>query len=65
MYQYDHTPLDAKVVEAVDEGDWTRELVSMAAAYGSDRLLVYLYLPKRGARPYPAVVYFPGLQRDR
>ena len=60
MYQYDHTPLDAKVVETVDEGDWTRELISMAAAYGSDRLLAYLYLPKRGVRPYPAVVYFPG-----
>src|SRR5439155_3441631 len=60
IYAYDRTPLAAKVVETVDEGDWTRELVRMNAAYAGDSLLVYLYLPKRGAKPYPAVVYFPG-----
>jgi dienelactone hydrolase len=60
MYEYDRTPLAAKVLESVDEGDWTRELVRMNAAYASDSLLVYLYLPKRGVKPYPAVVYFPG-----
>ncbi len=62
MYDYDRTPLGAKVVERTDEGDWIRELVRMRAAYGggSDSLLVYLYLPKRGARPFPTVVYYPG-----
>src|SRR6185312_6482339 len=67
MYDYDRTPLDAKVVETVDEGDWVRELVRMNAAYASDSLLVYLYLPKRGRKPYPVVVYFPGSNaiRDR
>jgi tRNA A-37 threonylcarbamoyl transferase component Bud32/dienelactone hydrolase len=60
MYEYDRTPLDAAVVERVDEGDWVRELIRMRAAYADDSLLVYLYVPKRGARPYPAVVYFPG-----
>ena len=67
MYQYDRTPLDAKVLEAVDEGDWIRELVRMNAAYAGDSLLVYLYRPKRGGKPYPAVVYFPGSNaiRDR
>jgi formylglycine-generating enzyme required for sulfatase activity/tRNA A-37 threonylcarbamoyl transferase component Bud32/dienelactone hydrolase len=67
MYEYDRTPLDPKVVETVDEGDWTRELVRMDAAYGNDSLLVYLYRPKSGLKPYPAVVYFPGSSaiRDR
>jgi pimeloyl-ACP methyl ester carboxylesterase len=60
MYDYDRTPLDARMLERVDEGDWTRELVQMRAAYAGDSLLVYLYLPKRGARPFPTVVYFPG-----
>ncbi len=60
MFEYDRTPLRARVVESVDEGDWVRELVRMDAAYAGDSLLVYLYLPKRGARPYPSVVYFPG-----
>jgi pimeloyl-ACP methyl ester carboxylesterase len=62
MYDYDRTPLGARVVERVDEGDWIRELARMSAAYGGggDSLLVYLYLPKRGARPFPTVVYYPG-----
>src|SRR2546428_2199817 len=60
MYEYDRTPLDAKVMETVDEGDWTRQLVRMNAAYAGDSLLVYLYVPKRGVKPYPALVYFPG-----
>jgi pimeloyl-ACP methyl ester carboxylesterase len=67
MYEYDRTPLAPRMLERVDEGDWVRELVRMNAAYGGDSLLVYLYLPKRGARPYPALVYFPGSNaiRDR
>jgi len=60
MYDYDRTPLDAQVVEQVDEGDWTRELVRVRAAYGTDTLLAYLYLPHRGKSPWPVVVYYPG-----
>ena len=52
-------PLDAKVLETVEEDDWTRELVRMNAAYAGDTLLVYLFLPKLGRKPWPAVVYFP------
>ncbi len=59
MYEYDRKPVNARVLETVDEGEWTRELVRMDAAYAGDSLLVYLYLPKRGARPVPAVVFFP------
>jgi eukaryotic-like serine/threonine-protein kinase len=60
MYAYDRRPLAAKVMESMDEGEWIRQLVRMNAAYAGDSLLVYLYLPKRGVKPYPAVVYFPG-----
>ena len=31
----------------------------MNAAYAGERLLAYLFLPKRGRKPWPAVVYFP------
>jgi hypothetical protein len=67
MYDYDRSALNPKVLQAVEEDDWVRELVRMNAAYGGDSLLVYLYLPKRGVKPYPAVVYFPGSNaiRDR
>ncbi len=57
-YAYDRKPLNAQVLEKVDEGSWTRELVRLDAAYG-DSLLAYLFLPKQGTRPFPAVVFFP------
>lgn len=60
MYEYDRGPLDAKIVETVDLGDGIRQLVRMNAAYGGDSLLVYVFLPKRGAKPYPAIILWPG-----
>ena len=59
MYDYDRTPLHPRSIETIDEGEWTRELVRIDAAYGGDSLLVYLYLPKRRPHPAPAVVFFP------
>jgi len=60
MYEYDKSPLEAHIVETADEGDWTRQLIRMNAAYANDTLLTYLYLPKRGTRPYPVVIFWPG-----
>ena len=60
MYEYDRGPLDARILETVDEGDWTRELIRMNAAYPNDTLLAYLYLPKRGSQPHPVVIFWPG-----
>jgi hypothetical protein len=59
MFEYDRTPLAPRLLERVDEGEWTRELVQVTAGYGGDSLLLYLYLPRRGRRPCPAVVFFP------
>ncbi len=60
MYEYDRAPLAPHLRERIDEGEWTRELVQVAAGYAGDSLLLYLYLPKRGTRPYPAIVFFPA-----
>ncbi|MFL5473030.1 MAG: protein kinase domain-containing protein [Gemmatimonadales bacterium] len=60
MYEYDKGPLDARILETVDEGDWTRQLIRMNAAYANDTLLTYLYLPKRGTKPFPVMVFWPG-----
>ena len=43
-----------------DDGDWTREKVSFNAAYGSERMALHLFLPKKASPPFQAVVYFPG-----
>jgi eukaryotic-like serine/threonine-protein kinase len=61
FYAYDRAPLTAKV-EAVDDSspNFRRETVSFAAAYGSERIPAYLYLPKNVRPPYQTVLYFPN-----
>ena len=60
LYAYDRGPLDPQV-EALPETEyWRAELVSIAAAYGRERVPVYLLLPKNAAPPYQPVIWFPG-----
>jgi dienelactone hydrolase len=61
MYSYDKKELRSRT-ESVDESDkdWIKEKVSFDAAYGGERVLAYLFLPKSSKPPYQAVVYFPG-----
>lgn len=62
LYSYDRTDLDAHV-ESLDESsnDWKRERVSFVAAYGNERVVAYLFLPKNVSPPYSTVIYFPGV----
>jgi eukaryotic-like serine/threonine-protein kinase len=39
---------------------WRKERVAFNAAYGGERMMAYLFLPKNAAPPYQTVVYFPG-----
>jgi formylglycine-generating enzyme required for sulfatase activity/dienelactone hydrolase len=61
LYDYDRSPLEARV-EETDNGNpaWRRERVTVRAAYGNERLPVYLYLPKTSRPPYQVLVFFPG-----
>jgi eukaryotic-like serine/threonine-protein kinase len=61
FYQYDKQDLKAKV-DAVDDSSefWRKETVSYTAAYGDERIIAHVLLPKTGKPPYQAVVYFPG-----
>ena len=54
-------------VDTVDDQPQFVFVVRMDAAYAGDSLLLYLYRPKSGIKPYPAVIYFPGSNaiRDR
>jgi dienelactone hydrolase len=60
LYAYDKGELNARVEETETTDDWTREKVSFNAAYGGDRVIAHLYLPKNASPPYQTVVYFPG-----
>ena len=62
LYSYDRTDLDPRV-EAVDDSSeyWRKERVTFRAAYGSDRVTAYLFLPRNVRPPYSTVIYFPGI----
>ena len=60
LYAYDRKPLNARTDATETEDGWTRERVSFDAAYGGERVLADLYLPRNAKPPYQAVVYFPG-----
>jgi dienelactone hydrolase len=61
QYAYDKTDLDPVVEYVREEKDWIREKITFNAAYGNERIIVYLYLPKEGTPPYQMVIYFPGI----
>jgi formylglycine-generating enzyme required for sulfatase activity/dienelactone hydrolase len=61
FFTYDKTALEERT-ESTDESSehWRKEKMSVAAAYGNERLVVYLFLPKKVPPPYQAVIYCPG-----
>ena len=61
LHAYDKQPLDARV-ERRDESSpyWRRETVSFKAAYGSERMLAHVFLPKNSRPPYQTVVMMGG-----
>lgn len=63
LYSYDKTELNS-VVESSDDSSpfWIKEKITYDAAYGNERIIAYLFLPKGGTPPYQTVVYFPGAQ---
>jgi cephalosporin-C deacetylase-like acetyl esterase/predicted Ser/Thr protein kinase len=60
LYSYDKTPLRAAVESAEETDDWRREKITFAAAYGNERVIAYLFLPKKSQPPLQTVVRFPG-----
>jgi len=62
MYAYDKTDLNA-VIELEDDSaeDWIKQRISFDAAYGNERVIAYLFLPKISNPPYQTIVYFPGM----
>lgn len=60
QYDYDKSPLESKTEERKVGDVSIREKITFNAAYGKERVIAYLFLPKRGTPPYQTVVYFPG-----
>jgi predicted esterase len=60
FYSYDRTSLDPRIERTEVAAHWRRERVSFAAAYGGERVVANILLPKHAAPPYQAVIWFPG-----
>jgi formylglycine-generating enzyme required for sulfatase activity/fermentation-respiration switch protein FrsA (DUF1100 family) len=60
LHDYDPMPLDAMVESRNEARDWIVERVSFDAAYGTERMAAYVYLPRTGTAPYQTVVFSPG-----
>lgn len=62
LYTYDHSPLDATVewTEDIEALPWRREVVTIRAPYGDERIPVHIFLPRDISPPYQTVVYFPS-----
>ncbi len=61
LYDYNKSDLQP-VVEATEEVSicTRREKVSFNTAYGDERMIAYLYLPRTGKSPFQTIVYYPG-----
>jgi serine/threonine protein kinase/formylglycine-generating enzyme required for sulfatase activity/dienelactone hydrolase len=60
LYQYDHTSLNAKIEFSDTTAEWITQKISLDAAYGGERLITYLFIPRISMPPYQTVVFFPG-----
>jgi eukaryotic-like serine/threonine-protein kinase len=61
QYAYDRTPLNARQELRNDDAkDWIQEKIMFDAAYGGERVAVYLFLPRNAKPPFQTVIYFPG-----
>lgn len=62
LYSYDRTELKSDVEEFDESSDyWRTEKVTFDAAYGGERMIAYIFLPKNVKPPYQTVIWFPGI----
>ena len=60
LFVYDRSDLSPRVEATHPAEAWIEEVVSIAAAYGNERVPVHLFLPRGFKPPYQTVIYYPG-----
>ncbi len=61
QYAYDQASLNAEIISKdASATEWTKEKIAFDAAYGNERVIAYLFLPKNVAPPYQVVFHWPG-----
>jgi eukaryotic-like serine/threonine-protein kinase len=61
QFAYDQAPLNVSATTTDDSSPyWRRETVSFNAAYGGERIVADVFLPKNVQPPFQTVLFFPG-----
>jgi serine/threonine protein kinase/dienelactone hydrolase len=60
QFDYDKTPMNAMIETEEESDEWIRQKITFDAAYGDERMIAYLFLPKNVQPPFQTIVYFPG-----
>jgi serine/threonine protein kinase len=60
QFAYDATPLNITIEATEEYDDWRRETITFDAAYGNERMMARLFLPRTGTPPFRTIVFFPG-----
>jgi eukaryotic-like serine/threonine-protein kinase len=60
FFAYDKSDLKPQV-ESVDDSSeyWKKERITFDAAYGNERMVAYLFLPKTFEPPFQTIIYYP------
>jgi formylglycine-generating enzyme required for sulfatase activity/dienelactone hydrolase len=60
LFSYDKAPLNSVVEPLGETQDWREEKITLDAAYGNERIIAFLFLPKKASPPYQTVIHFTG-----
>ena len=61
QFSYDKTDLQPRVEWRKENSEgWIQEKITFDAAYGGERVIAYLFLPRNTPPPYQTVIFFPG-----
>jgi DNA-binding winged helix-turn-helix (wHTH) protein/dienelactone hydrolase len=61
LYTYDRSTELQPLIESTDEEPyWRHQKITFNAAYGRERVLAHLFLPRNVSPPYQAIVFCPG-----
>jgi serine/threonine protein kinase/dienelactone hydrolase len=61
QFSYDKTDLQGRVEWRKENSEgWIQEKITFDAAYGGERVIAYLFLPRNTSPPYQTVIFFPG-----
>ena len=62
LFLYDKAALDSKIEKTDNSNeDWTTEKITFSSAYGKERVIGYLFLPKNSSPPFQTLIFFPGM----